>query len=137
MAQWYITKYARLSNGEVELLSYSKASNFEVACSKERINLPNNQFYRAENRVGSLLPKLKLCWVAREKYSHKPQTAQLQAEAEIQAQRILDAVDVDFTKTVKDMQILKPLLTKVQYDLVFQSLMRKPSVMQYLYERSE
>lgn len=135
MAQWYITKYARLSDGGVELISYSKATNFEVACSKERINLPNNQFYRAENRIGSMLPRLKLDWVAREQYSHKPHMAQMQVDAEYKAQHIFRADDVDFTKTMQMMQVLKPLLIKAQYDLVFQALMRKPSVMKYLYEK--
>lgn len=137
MAQWYITKYARLSNGEVELLSYSKAPNFDVACGAENINLPNDQFYHAENRVGSILPALKLTWMNREKYSHKPHVAQMQIDAEHKAQHILRAEDVDFAKTMKAMQVLKPLLIKAQYDLVLQALMRKPSVMKYLYERSE
>jgi hypothetical protein len=134
MAQWYISKYARLLNGEVELLSYTKAANFDVACGAERINLPNNQFYHAENRVGSMLPRLKLEWIARERYSHKAHVAQMQVDAEYKAQHILRAEDVDFASTMRVMQVLKPLLIKAQYDLVLQSLMRKPSVMQYLYE---
>lgn len=136
MAQWYITTYARLSNGEVELISYSKAANFNVACGAERINLPSPQFYHAENCVGSLLPKFKPYWVAREKYSHKPNKAEMQIKAENVAKRIITAKDVDFNKATKVMRDLKPLLTKAQYDLVFQALMRKPSVMKYLYERS-
>lgn len=137
MAQWYITKYARLSNGEVELLSYTKAENFDVACSKERINLPNDQFYRAENCVGSMLPKFKPYWVDRDVYSHKPAKAEMQVKAELVAKRIITAKDVDFAKATKAMKDLKPLLIKAQYDLVFKALMRKPSVMKYLYERSE
>lgn len=137
MAQWYITKYARLSNGEVELISYVKAANFDVACGAERINLQKPQFYHAENCVGSLLPKLKPYWVARERYSHKPETAGLQVRAENVAKRIISAEDVDFDKATKRMKDLKPLLTQAQYDLVFKALMRKPSVMKYLYERSE
>ncbi len=137
MAQWYITTYARLSNGEVELISYVKAPNFAVAQGAERINLQKPQFYHAENCVGSLLPALKLDWIAREQYSHKPYVAQMQVDAEHKAQHILRVVDVDFTKTMQTMQTLKPLLTKTQYDLVFKALMRKPSVMKYLYERGE
>ena len=137
MTQWYITRYARLLNGGVELISYSEAPNFEVACGAENINLPDDHFYHAEYRVGSLLPNLKSYWVAREKYSHKPETAELQAEAEIKAQAILDAVDVDFAETMQTMKDLKGLLTKAQYDMVLKSLMRKPTVMQHLYERSE
>lgn len=137
MAQWYISKYARLSNGEVELISYSKAPNFDAACGAERINLPNNQFYRAENRVGSLLPQFKPSWVAREKYSHKIDTMGMQVRAENMAKRIILAEDVDFDRGTKRMRDLKPLLTKAQYDLVFKAFMRKPSVMKYLYERSE
>ena len=136
MAQWYITKYARLSNGEVELISYSKAPNFNVACGAEHINLPNDQFYHAENCVGSMLPKLELEWIAREKYSHKAHIAQMQSDAEYKAQHILRAEDVDFASTMRVMQVLKPLLIKAQYDLVLKALMRKPSVMKYLYERS-
>ena len=136
MAQWYITKYARLSNGEVELISYSLAANFNVACGAERINLPNDQFYHAENCVGSLLPKLETSWVARERYSHKPQTAGLQVRAENVARRLISAEDVEFDKATKRMKDIKPLLTQAQYNLVLNALMRKPSVMKYLYERS-
>lgn len=135
MAQWYITTYARLYNGEVELISYTKAPNFGVACGAERINLPNNQFYRAENCIGSLLPKLKPYWVVRERYSHKPDTAEMQVKAENMAKRIILAKDVDFNQATTKMKDLKPLLTKAQYDLVFKALMRKPSVMKYLYEK--
>jgi hypothetical protein len=136
MTQWYITKYARLSNGGVELLSYVKASNFAIAQSRERDYLPNGEFYHAESRVGSLLPTFKPYWVAREKYSHKPYVAQMQAEAELKAQHLIDAEDVDFALMTQEMQILKPLLTQAQYTVVFQALMRKPSVMKYLYERN-
>ena len=135
MAQWYISIYARLENGEVELISYSKAANFNVACGAERINLPKPQFYHAENCVGSLLPRFKPYWVAREKYSHKPETAGLQVRAENMAKRLILAEDVDFDKATKRMKDIQPLLTKAQYDLVFKALMRKPSVMKYLYER--
>lgn len=135
MAQWYISIYARLQNGEVELISYAKAPNFNVACATERINLPSPQFYHAENCVGSLLPRFKPYWVAREKYSHKPKTAGLQVRAENMAKRLILAEDVDFDKATKRMKDIQPLLTKAQYDLVFKALMRKPSVMKYLYER--
>lgn len=135
MTQWYISKYARLHNGEVELVSYSKAESFEVACRAEKINLPNDQFYHAENRVGSLLPKINIKWVARDKYSHKPQTAQMQVQAEETALRIIKADNVEFDFSTKQMLgILSLLLTKAQYALVLKSLMRKPSVMQELYE---
>jgi hypothetical protein len=137
MAQWYITKYARLVDGTVEIISYTKAANFAVACGAERTNLPKPQFYHAENCIGSLLPMLKPYWVARERYSHKPKMAEMQLKAENVAKRIITAKDVDFNKATKAMKDLRPLLTKAQYDLVFQSLMRKPSVMKYLYERSE
>lgn len=136
MTQWYITRYARLLNGEVELISYTKAANFEVACSAEHINLPNNQFYHAESRIGNLLPELKLYWVARDKYSHKPKVAELQAEAEIKAQFILNAEDLEFAPTMQFLKDIKGLLTKAQYDTVFKATMRKPSVMKYLYERN-
>lgn len=136
MAQWYITRYARLSNGEVELISYAKASNFAIAQSRERVTLPNGEFYHAETSVGSLLPMLKLAWHNRDKYSHKPHTAQMQVDAEYKAQHILRAEDVNFNKTMQAMKILKPLLTQVQYAMVFEAVMRKPSVMKYLYERS-
>ena len=136
MAQWYISIYARLHDGGVELISYSKAPNFNVACGAERINLPKPQFYHAENCVGSLLPKLKPLWVAREVYSHKPKVAQMQVEAELQAQHLISAVDVDFAETMRILKDIKSLLTFAQYDMVLQYVMRKPSVMKYLYERS-
>ena len=136
MAQWYITTYARLSNGEVELISYHKAANFNVACGAERINLQSPQFYHAENCVGSLLPKLKLDWIERERYSHKEDVEIAQIGAELVAKRMIKSKDVNFANATRAMKELKPLLTKAQYDLVFKALMRKPSVMAFLYERS-
>jgi hypothetical protein len=137
MSQWYITKYSRLVNGTVEIISYTKAANFAVACGAERINLPKPQFYHAENCVGSLLPKLQLDWIEREQYAHKKDKAEMQIGAELVAKRIIKSKDVNFANITKAMKDLKPLLTKAQYDLVFKALMRKPSVMKYLYERSE
>ena len=137
MAQWYITTYARLSNGGVELISYTKAANFNAACGAERIKLPSPRFYHAENCVGSLLPQFKPSWEAREKYSHKPEMMGMQVRAENIAKRIISSEDVDFNKITAKMKKLKPFLTMTQYYLVFQALMRKPSVMKYLYERSE
>jgi hypothetical protein len=137
MAQWYISIYARLHNGEVELISYTKAANFDVACGAERINLPKPQFYHAENRVGSLLPPFKPRWVKREKYSHKPQMAELQLTAENAAKCIIKAQDINFNSTMHALKSIEPMLTKAQFDLTLKALMRKPSVMKYLYERSE
>lgn len=134
MAQWYISIYARLANGEVELLSYAEAPNFGVACAAERINLPSPKFYHAENCVGSLLPRFKPYWVARDRYSHKPETAELQIEAELMAQSIIDAKDLFFDSATKAMKKLKPFLTKEQYAATLSALMRKPSVIKYLYE---
>ena len=136
MSQWYIAKYARLLDGEVELISYTKAPNFQVACGAERINLPKPQFYHAETQIGSLLPKFQPCWVARERYSHKPETAQDQIEAELTAQHIINAKDLVFSSATKAMKILKPRLTQAQYEVTLNALMRKPSVMKYLYERN-
>ena len=102
---WYISKYARLSNG-VELISYSIAPNFDIACAYERIHLPDGQFYRAEDRVGSLLPKPKLHWTNREIYSHKPYVAKMQADAESKAQQLIQAPDVDFAQMQHTMKVL-------------------------------
>lgn len=136
MSQWYTTRYARLLDGEVELISYSLASSFAEAKMQERINLPNAQFYKAESEVGSLLKPFKPRWAKREKYSHKPQMAEMQLEAERAAKCIIKAADVNFHGTMQIMKTIEPMLTKRQYDLTFQALMRKPSVMKYLYERN-
>ena len=136
MAQWHITRYARLLNGEVELISYTVASGFAEAKLAERINLPNAQFYKAESEVGSLLKPFKPRWAKREQYSHKPKMAEMQLEAERAAKSIIKAADVKFHGTMHIMKTIEPMLTKKQYDLTFQALMRKPSVMKYLYERN-
>lgn len=136
MAQWYITRYARLLDGEVELISYSVALDYTEAKLQERINLPNGEFYKAECELGSLLKPFKPRWAKREKYSHKPQMAQMQLEAEKVAKRIIKAENINFNGTMHIMKAIEPMLTKKQYDLTFQALMRKPSVMKYLYERS-
>lgn len=137
MTQWYITRYARLLNGEVELISYALAPSLAEAQLIERTYLPNGEFFKAEDKVGSLLPPFKPRWAKREKYSHKPETAKLQLEAEKAAKCIIKAADVKFHGTMHIMKSIEPMLTKKQYDLTLQALMRKPSVMKYLYERRQ
>ena len=137
--QWSLTKYARLSNGEFELLSYAPMSSFAEAQFKAQTKLPNNEFYEVEHKIGSLLPpQPKSCWVARDRYSHKPVQAELQGKAELKAQQILDALDsndFDIKEVLGDMQLLKPLLTKPQYEILLNNLMSKPCTMKILYER--
>ena len=135
MAQWYITRYARLLDGKVELISYAVASDYAKAKLAERINLPNAHFYKAEYEVGSLLPPFKPLWEKREKYSHKPETAKLQLEAEKAAKCIIRAKDLQFNGTMHIMKSIEPMLTKAQFNLTLKALMRKPSVMKYLYEK--
>ena len=137
--QWYLTRYARLPNGKFELINYAPMSSLHEAEFKARVQLPNNEFYKAECKVGSLLPpKPQSYWVARDRYSHKPMVAQMQVEAEIKAQHILDQLDTntfDIKEVLSDMQLLKPILTKPQYQILLDALMSKPSVIKILYER--
>ena len=134
---YYITRYARLLNGEVELISYTTTTSLAKAQIQERTNLLNDEFYKAESVLGSLLPPFKPRWAKRERYSHKPQTAKLQLEAERAAKCIIKADDLQFSGTMHIMKSIEPMLTKAQFDLTLKALMRKPSVMKYLYERSE
>ena len=134
MAQWYITKYARLLDGEVELISYTVATTLAEAKLAERTHLRNGEFYKAEYELGSLLPPFKPRWAKRERYSHKPETAKLQLEAERAAKYIIKADDLKFQGTMSVMRSIEPMLTKAQFDLTLKALMRKPSVMKYLYE---
>lgn len=137
--QWYLTTYARLSNGEFELITYTPMPSLEVAQHRSKVTLPNNEFYEVECRVGSLLPKTpKPCWVARDRYSHKSHVAQLQCEAEVKAQQLLDILDsniFDVKSLLKEMQLLKPILTKPQYNILLNALMSKPCVIKILNER--
>ena len=134
---YYITRYARLLDGEVELISYTTTTSLAKAKIQERTHLLNGEFYKAESVLGSLLPPFKPRWSKRERYSHKPETAQMQLEAERAAKCIIKADDVKFTGAMHIMKSIEPMLTKAQFDLTFKALMRKPSVMKYLYERSE
>lgn len=138
MTQWYLTRYARLSNGEFELLSYAPMISFAEARHRAKTNLPNNEFYEVEHQLGSLLPpQPKSCWVARDRYSHKPAKAEFQTKAEIKAQQILDALDsdvFDVKDVLSEMQIIKPMLTKPQYQILLDTLMSKPCVKKILYE---
>ena len=138
--QWYLTTYARLSNGGFELLTYASMPSLEVAQYKAQTELPNNEFYEVECRLGSLLPKTpKPCWVTRERYSHKPNVAQSQVEAELKAQRMLKRIHKADTlnpkRTMSNILDLKQWLTKPQYQLLLDALMSKPCVMKILYER--
>ena len=137
--QWYLTRYARLLNGEVELLTYAPMSSLAEAQYKSKTQLPNNEFYEVECKVGSLLPpKPQPCWIARDCYSHKPAVAQLQAEAELKAQHILNTLntdDFDIKDVLSEMQVVKKILTKPQYSILLDALMSKPSVIKILYER--
>lgn len=137
--QWYLTRYARLSNGELELITYTEMSLTE-AQHKARTKLPNNEFYEVEHRVGSLLPALKFCLETRDRYSHKQTAAKLQAEAEVKAQQLLaeinqDSLSLDLPTILTEMQVLKPALTKPQYEVLLNSLMSKPCVIKILYEK--
>lgn len=137
---WYLTKYARLSDGGLELVCYAAMPNFAVAQHRAKTQLPNNEFYLAECKVGSLLaPTPKPSWVARDRYSHKPHIARLQVEAELKAQHILNilvADTFDVKNVLSEMQLLKPILTKPQYQILLDTLMSKPKIINILYERS-
>lgn len=137
--QWYVTRYAQLANGKFELISYAPMNSLAEAQYKANTSLPNNEFYEVECKVGSLLPPTpKPCWIARERYSHKPMTAQLQVEAELKAQHILSALEADtfdLKDILEEMQQLKPILTKPQYAILLEALMSKPCVIKILYER--
>jgi hypothetical protein len=136
--QWYLTRYAELTNGQFELLTYDKMPSLEVAQLRAKTKLPNNEFYEVECRVGSLLPKVaKPTWVAREMYSHKPDLAQQQVEAELKAQRLLKKICTKDSFNLKIMMTniinLKPLLIQAQYQLLLDALMTKPCIMKTLY----
>lgn len=137
---WYLTRYARLSNGKFELLSYTPMNFAEAQC-RAKAQLPNNEFYEVECRVGSLLPPPpKPCWVARDRYSHKPTVAALQVEAELKAQQILDELSADkfdLKSIFNDMRLLKKILTKPQFNILLDALMSKPCVVKFLYEKGE
>lgn len=138
MLQWYLTRYARLSNGEFELLTYDPMPSLAVAQYKAQTQLTNNEFYEVEYKIGSLLPKHQGHWVAREIYSHKPNVMALQINAEVKAQQVLKDLNnntFDLKQTLVDMQVLKPILTKPQYQILHNALMSKPCVMKILYER--
>ena len=135
--QWYLTRYARLAHNKFELISYAPMPSLEMAQHKAKTTLPNNEFYEVECRIGSLLPPTPPpCWVARDRYSHKPHIAQLQVDAEVRAYQILDIFNTDFDvkEVLTEMQLLKPLLTKPQYQVLLDALMSKPSVIKILFE---
>lgn len=136
---WYLTKYVRLANGKVELLTYTQM-DFSEAQYKSTRQLPDNEFYYVECKVGSLLAQPKPVWIARERYSHKPYVAKAQADAEVKAQQLLDTLstystDLDIKSILSTMQLLKPLLTQPQYNTLLTTLMVQPQVIKTLYER--
>ena len=138
--QWYLTRYARLSNGEFELISYAQMPNLEIAQHRAKVKLSNNEFYEVECRVGSLLRLPKTCWVVRDRYSHKPMVAQQQVEAELCAIRILNRIEnnrIDIKNTFKIIKDIRPFLTTPQFEVLFTALKSNPKVVQMLYERSE
>ena len=138
--QWYLTRYAELSNGEFELITYDKMPSLEVAQHRAKTKLPNNEFYEVECRVGSLLPKApKPTWIVREMYSHKPDLAQQQVEAELKARQLLKKI---YTKDSFNLKItmtnilkLKPYLIQAQYQLLLDTLISKPIATKVIYER--
>lgn len=135
--KWYLTRYARLSSGEFELITYDEMPSLEVAQCRAKTQLPNNEFYEVECRVGSLLPPTpQPCWVARERYSHKPHIAQCQVEAELKAQRILKRIykaeTLNPKRTLTNIVALKEWLTKPQYQILLETLMSKPCIIKIL-----
>ena len=138
--QWYLTRYARLSNGGFELLTYDKMPSLEIAQHRAKTTLPDNEFYEVEFRVGSLLPPMpKPTWIAREMYSHKPDLAQQQVEAEYKAQQLLKKIctkdSFNLKLTMKHMVDLKPFLIQAQYQILVDALMSKPMTIKFLYEK--
>ena len=136
--QWYLTRYARLTNGQFELISYVSMKSLEQAQCRAKVTLPNNEFYKVEHKVGSLIKPQNKCWVARDKYSHSQVTAKMQIMAEIKALEILDILegsDFDVKGIFTDMQLIKPLLIQAQYKVLLNTFIATPSVMKVLYER--
>ena len=135
--QWYLTKYARLANGKFELISYSPMPSLEVAQCYAKTKLLNNEFYEVEFKVGSLLPPPPKVWVTRDRYSHKPATAQLQIEAELTAQRILKRIEsnrIDLKNTFAQIKEIRPFLTAPQFEVLFTALKSNSKVIKMLYE---
>ena len=137
--QWYLTRYARLSNGEFELLTYDEMPSLEIAQHRARIQLPYEEFYEVECKVGSLLkPQPQPCWINRERYSHKPHVVAIQINAEVKAQAILkmlEANDFDAKQVFADIQALRSILTKPQYQILLNTFISKPCIIKILYER--
>ena len=137
--QWYLTRYVRLSNGEFELLSYAPTHSLAEAQHRAQTKLPNNEFYEVESRLGSLLSPMRFCWVARDRYSHKPQVQLMQVEAELTALRILRRITtnkIDLKNTFAQIREIRPFLTAPQFEVLFTALKTNPKVMQIIYERS-
>jgi hypothetical protein len=113
-------------------------SSLEIAQFHSKTTLPNNEFYEVECRVGSLLPPTEPRWIARDRYSHKPQVAQSQVEAELCAIRILNRIKtnkIDIKNTFKQIKDIRPFLTTPQFEVLFTALKSNPKVMKILYER--
>ena len=138
--QWYLTRYARLTNGQFEVISYSEMPNLEIAQHRAKTILHNNEFYEVEFRVGSLLPSNQPCWFVRDRYSHKPAIAQQQVEAELCAIRILNRIKsnrIDITNTFAQIKKIRPFLIAPQFEVLFAALKSNPRVMKILYERGD
>lgn len=138
--QWFLTRYARLPNGGFELITYDPMPSLAVAQLRAKTTLPYNEFYSVECRVGSLLPKApKPCWVARERYSHKPDIAQCQVEAELKAVRMLKRIykadTINPKRTMTNVVALKQWLTKPQYQVLLDAIMSKPCMIKLVYEK--
>jgi hypothetical protein len=136
--QWFLTRYARLTRGQYELLSYQTMPSLEVAQVRAKTQLPNNEFYHIECCVGSLLELPDTTWVARERYSHKPQVALQQVEAELCAIRILNRIKtnrIDLKNTFAQIKDIRPFLTTPQFEVLFSALKSNPKVIQMLYKQ--
>ena len=137
--QWYLTRYARLTDGQFELLAYTPMPSLEVAQVRAKTALPNNELYEVEFSVGSLLALTpNTVWVARERYSHKPQVAQQQVEAELCAIRILNRIKtnrIDLKNTFAQIKDIRPFLTTPQFEVLFSALKSNPKVIQMLYKK--
>ena len=137
--QWYLSHYAQLPNGKFELISYAPMDSYAEAQHKAQAKLPNNEFYEVEHKVGSLLQPAESCWVARDRYSHKPQIALQQVEAELMAQRILRRIAtnrIDLKNTFAQIKEIRPFLTAPQFEVLFTALKTNPKVIKKFYERS-
>ena len=142
--KWYVSLYTTVGEKAYRLLDYVECDNLDVA--KHKMSKSHTEygtdFWHLESTLGSLDTSTKGVFRRREQYSHNAKAAKSQADGEERAKKVLRSIRslkptsslAHIQSIMKNVRMLKPYLTKTQYDAIITELERQPIIRKLLKE---